>query len=186
MKKERIIQVVKRHWKRLVPKGWWRSVKDLRRTASISWHHGYVLEVLLAACLSGCRTLREIETFSELYDERIPDTSLHDIMRCLDPEGLRAELARGVKQACAAHELDMKDFPVRITAIDGKGLCTTKHSVGDFSEPITSDDKGQYRHMVTRAMMVSTDTKLMLGQREIPNGSHECKEFLQFIDDLLC
>lgn len=184
MRKEKITQVAKGHCKRVLQKSWWRCVEDTRRIASITWHAGYALEVLLAGILSGCRTLREIETFSEMYDERIPDTSLHDIMQCLEPEGLRAELAKGVKQACGAHELDTKEFPVRITAVDGKGLYTTKHPVGDFSEHITSDQKGQYRHMVTRAMIVSTDTKLLLGQREIPSGSHECKEFLPFMDDL--
>ena len=37
--------------------------------------------------LTGCKTLRDIETLSEVYAERIPDTTLHDIMVQLDPEG---------------------------------------------------------------------------------------------------
>ena len=95
-------------------------MKDYRYRRSREWNFGYVLEVLMAGALSGCKTSREVETLSEVYADRISDTTLHDMLIQIDPEGLRAELAKGVKQALREHELSRDEFPVRITAIDGK------------------------------------------------------------------
>lgn len=167
----------------MLPCNWWKCLKDYRFSKSQEWNLGYILEVLLAGALSGCKTLREVETLSEIYAERVPDTTLHDIMVRLNPEGLKEELAKGVKQALRAHELD-SEFPVRITAIDGKALYNTRRAVNDCSEHIGGGGEGQYRHMTLRAMHVSSDTKLCLGQREIPCKGAETTELLPFVDEL--
>ena len=36
--------------------------------------------------LSGCKTLREMKTFSKMYDERTLDTTLHDVLVALGGE----------------------------------------------------------------------------------------------------
>ena len=184
-RKHNILNVVEHHINRVLPDKWWKCLKDSRYRKNKEWNFGYVMEVLLAGALSGCKTLREIETLSELYDERIPDTTLHDIMAQLNPEGLRAELAKGVKQALRSHELPKDELPVRITAIDGKYLYNTRKPVSEMSEPIGGGGANKmFRHLVLRAMHVSSETKLCLGQREIPCKGAESKEFIPFIDDL--
>ena len=103
--------------------------------------------------MTGCKTLRDIETLSEVYAERIPDTTLHDIMVQLDPEGLRAELARGVKHALREHELPKDEFPVRIVAIDGKYNYNTRQAVNDCSEPVGGGGEDKlYRHLASGAV----------------------------------
>ena len=181
-----ILKVIHKHVERVLPAKWWKCLKDFRFSANQQWTLGYVMEVLLAGALSGCKTLRDVETLSELYAERVPDTTLHDIMVGLDPTALQKELAQGVKQALREHELPKEEFPVRITAIDGKGLFSTDRPVNDNSEPIGGGGNGElYRHMVLRAVYVSSETKLYLGQHEIKSKGAETTEFIPFIDELI-
>lgn len=180
-----IIKVIHRHVERVLAKDWWKCLTDHRHRKNRVWNFGYIFEVLLAGALSGCKTLREVETLSELYAQRIPDTTLHDILVRVDPQGLKAELARGVKQALREHELAKSEFPVRITAIDGKYNYNTDRVVNDCSEPIGGggDDK-MYRHIALRAMHVSSSTKLFLGQYEIESKRSETSSLIDFIDQL--
>ncbi len=180
-----IINVIHRHIDRVLPGNWWRNIKDYRYRSNREWNFGYILEVLMAGALSGCKTLREVETLSELYDERVPDTTLHDMMIQMDPESLRSELARGVKQALREHELDEDEFPIRITAIDGKYNFNTDRAVNEYSEVISGGGNDeQYRHMALRAMYVSSPTKLYLGQQEIASKGSETRNLISFIDQL--
>ena len=181
-----ILNVIQRHIERVLEKDWWKCLKDYRYRTSREWNFGYVLEVLMAGSLTGCKTLREVETLSEVYADRVPDTTLHDMLVQIDPEGLRAELAKGVKQALREHELPKDEFPVRITAIDGKYNFNTSKPVNKFSEPIGGGGNGeQYRHMALRAMHVSSETKLYLGQHEIESKGSETGELIEFVDQLL-
>lgn len=180
-----ILKVIHRHIERVLPKDWWKCLKDYRYRSNREWNFGYVLEVLISGALSGCKTLREVETLSELYAERVPDTTLHDMLVRINPEGLRAELAAGVKQALREHELPKDEFPVRITAIDGKYNFNTAMPVNAFSEVIGGGGNGeQYRHMALRAMHVSSATKLYLGQHEIESKGSETRALIEFVDQL--
>jgi hypothetical protein len=180
-----ILNVIQRHIERVLDKDWWKCLKDYRYRANKEWRLGYVLEVLMAGALCGCKTLRDVETLSEVYADRVPDTTLHDMLVQIDPEGLKSELAKGVKQALREHELPKEDFPVRITAIDGKYNFNTSKPVNKFSEPIAGGGNGeQYRHMALRAMYVSSETKLYLGQHEIESKGSETGELIEFIDQL--
>lgn len=177
--------VIKKHLERLDPLRWFKQVRDRRKPTNRYWHFGYLMEVVFAGMLSGCKTLRAVETFSEIYEQRVPDTTLHDVLVGLDGEPLRAVLVREVKEALRAHELPKEAFPVRITAIDGKSVSVSRQKVGPWSDPIGGGGTGSYRHMALRALHVSNDTKLFLGQREIPSKSAETTEFRFFLDQLL-
>lgn len=140
----------------------------------------------MAGALSGCKNLREIETLSEVYEARIPDTTLHDLLIKMDPEGLQAVLAAGVKQALREHELPKEEFPVRVTAIDGKYNYSTATPVNQYSEAIGGGGNNElYRHLALRAVYVSSDTKLYLGQHEILSKGSETENLIPFIIRLL-
>lgn len=177
--------VVKKHLERLDPSTWFKHVRDPRKPTNRYWNFGYLMEVLFTGMLSGCPTLRAVETLSEVYEARVPDTSLHDVLVELDGKPLREVLVGEVKQALRAHELPKEAFPVRITAIDGKSVSVSQHKVGDWSDPIGGGGEGSYRHMALRALHVSNDTKLFLGQREIPPKRAETTEFRPFLEQLL-
>lgn len=180
-----VLPVVKKHLQRIRPSRWFAKVKDPRASTNQRWELSYLLEVLTAGMLSGCKTLREVETFSEVYDCRVSDTTLHDILVALDGKPLQEALERDVKMALRNHELPKDVFPVRITAIDGKSIAISNQNFGSNSDPITGGGDGQFRHMALRALHVSNETKLFLGQRELPSKGSETTELRPFIETLI-
>lgn len=179
-------KVVKQHLKRLGSQTWFKQVNDPRSHVNRVWRFEYLLEVLYGAMLSGCKTLREVETFSELYDERVPDTTLHDVLVALDDDdALRQAIVEDNKAALRAHELPKAAFPIRITAIDGKSLSVSRQSVNENSDPIGGSGEGQYRHRALRALHVSNNTPLFLGQYELPNKRGEAPAFIPFVEQLV-
>jgi hypothetical protein len=177
--------LIKKHLERIDPRNWFRAVVDPRSPTNLYWSFAYLQEVLFGGMLSGAQSLRGVETFSEIYGERVPDTTLHDLLIRLDGEPLRAVLVDEVKEALRAHELPKDAFPVRVTAIDGKSASVSREKMSQWSDPIGGGGEGQYRHMALRALHVSNETKLFLGQREIPNKSAETTEFRPFLDQLI-
>jgi len=160
-------------------------LEDPRSAVNRQWDFGYVMQMLFFGILSGCKTLREVETFSEGYDERIPDTTLNDTIVEVNAEPLRAAIAREVKQALREHELPKDEFPLRITAIDGKCASVSTESVGEFSQKSDNGTKEYYVNRVLRAFHVSNATKLFIGQREIHGKLSETTELRPFIDTLM-
>lgn len=179
-------KVVKQHLKRLGSQAWFKKVDDPRSSVNRVWRFEYMLEVLYGAMLSGCKTLREVETFSDIYSERIPDTTLHDMLVAVDGETVLHEaLVQDIKAALRSHELPKDAFPVRLTAIDGKSLSISRQSVNEYSDPIGGSGEGQYRHMALRALHISNDTPLFLGQHELLNKSGEAPAFIPFVEQLV-
>jgi len=58
--------VVKKHLERLDPSTWFKHVRDPRKPTNRYWNFGYLMEVLFTGMLSGCPTLRAVETLSEI------------------------------------------------------------------------------------------------------------------------
>ena len=135
--------------------------------------------------LTGQKTLRHVEDFSENYHKRISDSTLYVLLSKIDPEPLRGLISKEVKRALHDHELPKDYFPVRITAIDGKCASVSKQSVGSFSQESACNDTVQYVNRVLRAAHVSNETKLVLGQREIHGKTNEMSEFIPFVESLL-
>ena len=65
------LSVVKKHLKRLDPSRWFKQVRDPRKPTNRYWNFGYLMEVLFTGMLSGCPTLRAVETLSEVYEARV-------------------------------------------------------------------------------------------------------------------
>ncbi len=179
-------KVVKQHLKRLGAwQAWFTQLDDPRSPVNRVWSFDYLLEVLYSGMLSGCKTLREVETFSDIYAERIPDTTLHDLLVVLDGRDvLHDALVQDVKTALRSHELEKAAFPVRITAIDGKSTSVSQQAVNEYSDPIGGSGEGQYRHMALRALHITNDTPLFLGQYELLNKSGEATAFIPFVEQL--
>lgn len=178
--------VIKRHLERTLKIKWDKILKDPAvRKKKCTWNFGYLMQMLYYSILSGAKNLREMETFTELYGERIPDTTMHDKIIEIDPKPLNDYLTQQVKEALHAHELDKEDFPMRVTAIDGKSVSISKIKAGSFSQPLESNGKIYYNNRVLRAMHVSNSTKLFLGQKEIFGKTSETAELKPFLAELL-
>lgn len=177
--------VVKKHLERTARFKWEEVLEDPRAQVNREWSFNYLMNVLWHGMLSGCKNLRAVEDFSECCNERIPDTTLHDFAIKVSPEPLRIKLVQEVKKALRAHELPKEEFPIRITAIDGKCVSVSRRSVGDFSQKSESNGKVYFINRVLRAVHVSNTTKLILGQREICGKMNEMSEFKHFLKELV-
>ena len=62
--------VIKNHLLRTANVNFERLLDDPRSPINQQWNFGYVMQMLFFAILSGCKTLREVETFTEAYDEQ--------------------------------------------------------------------------------------------------------------------
>ena len=124
--------------------------------------------------------MRGIEYFSDALGVRLPATTNHDILVATDAAPLRKNLAEQVIRSQRNGELT-QDFPLRIAAIDGKDLSTSRIDAGDYSMA----QGGKFRNRAIRAMLVTSATKIFLGQHMIPGETTEKKVFLDFVDELL-
>ena len=186
IKPQGIISVALNHLKRVdIGRKVASALTDPRARKNREWRFRYLIEVLVYGMVSGSKNLRSVETFGEIYRERVPDTTLHDLITRIDPEPLRQVLVSEVKEALRAHELPKEAFPIRITAIDGKSMGTSGIRVGEFSQKLIGGGAGKYTNQALRAFHVSNETKLFIGQHELPHDSGEMREFPLFIDRLL-
>lgn len=157
------MKVIKAHFKRVLPENWCTRLKDPRRNIR-SWKFQTIIEHVMNGMLSGCKHLRELEAASAHSGDRIPDTTVHDLLVQMDPEPLERELARQVKEASRNHELSDRELPIRLTVIDGKALSQTTKSIDEYS--INRSQRGcqKYVQMALRAFFASSKLKLHLGQ----------------------
>lgn len=185
MKRDNLFGVVKNHMTRTVNIVWDKLLTDPRSKINRKLDFGYAMKTLFLGLLSGMKNLREIETLSEVYGERIPDTTINDLIIEIAPEPLRKELVREVKSALRDHELPLDEFPLRVTAIDGKCISVSAKSVGEFSQESACNGTLQYINRALRAFHVSNETTLCIGQREIHGKSAETSEFQPFMLSLI-
>lgn len=177
--------VIEQHLGRMDTARIGRALQDPRVAGRCEWGFGYLMEVLVGGMLVGAKNLRDVETFSEIYDERVPDSTLHDLMVQIVPSPLEVVIARQVKEAKAAHELDEYELPFTMVSVDGKHASISDAPVGDMSQKRTSaSGESEYHNRVLRAMLVSSKVKPILGQRMIGSKTSEAPEFLPFIDRL--
>jgi hypothetical protein len=177
--------VVKRHLERTALIEWEKILEDPRSQINKEWSFRYLMDILWFGMLTGSKNLREVEDFSEGYKERVPDTTLHDILVKISPEPLKNLLVKDVKRALRDHELPREYFPVRLTIVDGKCVSVSRQSVGDFSQMSECNDGVQYVNRTLRAAHVSNETKLILWQREIHGKTNEMRELKIFLMELL-
>jgi predicted transposase YbfD/YdcC len=184
-RKPNLFPVVKNHIKRVATFFWDKLLLDPRSKINQKLDFHYAINTLFLGILSGMKNLREIETFSEICSKRIPDTTLNNLIIEVDAEPLRQMLAKEVKSALRNHELPKEQFPVRVTAIDGKCLSVSSQAIGPFSQASACNGSVQYLNRALRAFHVSNNTTLCIGQREIHGKAAEMSEFQPFVQSLI-
>lgn len=175
---------IDRYFNRVLFKGLQRNVADPRRSARV-WKFNTLLKAIMEAMLSGCKNLRELEFLTGSAGERIPDTTVGDVLSQLSEQELELELARGVKEASRSHELDRQELPIRLTVIDGKCLSTAKYDVGNNWLRRSQKGCSKYVAMALRAYFGSSELKLHLAQSWVPKGTNERGAFPGLLEKLL-
>lgn len=176
---------IKKHLIRTANKVWCKVLKDPRQQKKCSWDFQELMRALMNGMLSGCKNLREVESLSEVTGERVPDTTLQNFLVKVDPRPLNKEIAKQVKQSLRDHELPKGDFPIRLIAIDGKCLTIAKEPINETSRRTVRGKNQIYLHMSLRAMLTSSQTPMLLGQKMIGAKTNECGAFPAFIDELV-
>ncbi len=178
------MKLVHKHLRRVLRADWHKIFQDPRRKFR-RWSLGNILDRLIKGMVGGCRNLRQLELLTGLCGDRLPDTTAWDLIVQLDSTPLNIEIARGVKEAARCHELDDKELPFNLVAIDGKSLAVNTSPVNEDS--VNRSQKGcrKYVNMAFRAMLASKSLKLLMGQHMIPRGTNERGAFQAFMDKLI-
>jgi len=176
--------IIYKHLRRVLPRRWELILDDPRRYER-GWSFYELLSAVMSGLVSGCKTLRELEVLTAAAGSRVPDTTVRDLLVQIDGEPLEEELAKQVKEANRKHELDNKELPIRLTAIDGKTISVTKYKVDDCS--INRSQKGcsKYVQHVLRAFHASSSLQLLMGQERVPVGTNEKGMLPAFLDKLV-
>lgn len=174
---------IEKYFNRVLLKSLVQNVTDPRRSAR-KWKFGSLLRASMQSMLSGCRNLRECEYLTTRSGQRIPDTTMGDVLSRIEEHELEQELARGVKQASRCHELDRKELPIRLTVVDGKCLSTAAYDVDKNWLRRSQKGCSKYVAMALRAYLVSSDLKLHLAQSWVPKGTNERGAFSALLDKL--
>jgi predicted transposase YbfD/YdcC len=172
---------IKSHVKRILSPTWTDNFVDTtpahgNKKVSIA----KVGHQLFWGMLTGKRNLRDIETQSEIFGDRIPDTTMTGVLERLTIGTLPELIAKQIKQASADKELRPSGLPYNMVSIDGKNLFTLRGVVDDSGETESSTKR---RIMALRATLVSSDIAQVLGQRMIPNKSAETTELIPFLKE---
>ena len=178
------MQIVKKHIRRVLPKSWEKLLIDPRRHIH-RWGFEELIDAVMKAMLSGCKNLRELELLTAASGERIPDTTMRDLLVQIDPSPLEEEIAKGVKQAARSHELDEKELPFNLIVIDGKALTTCDYEVDEYSRNCSQKGVTKYVTMGLRAFYASSPVKLLMGQELINQGTNDRGAFGCFLDKLV-
>lgn len=178
------MKVIHKHLQRVLRPGWHRIFKDPRGKTG-RWSIGDILTPVMKGMLGGARNLRQLELLTSLGGRRLPDTTAWDVLVKLDATPLNEEIARGVKEAARSHELDTKELPFYLVAIDGKSVSVNTRAVN--SQSVNRSQKGskKFVNMVFRALITSSSLKLLMGQHTIPRGTNERGALPAFIDQLI-
>lgn len=186
MKTNTFFAPIKGHLRRVCNYRWDRVLKDPRCVGRTEKSFNFLMKVAFSGLLAGCRTLRAVENFSEILGERVPDTTLHDLLVQVDAEPLRKHLVKEVKKALRSHELPRSKFPIRLTAIDGKSISVTREELeAGWSWGVRRNNKTHYTHLMLRAFHVSNRLKLHLGQRKLSSRANEIAALPHLIDQLI-
>ena len=175
---------INKYLRKKLPERWERILNDPRRDAR-RWGFHDLMRAVSDGLLSGCKGLRELEVLTAASGQRVPDTTIHDLLVSIDPEPIENEIAKMVKEANRFHELDNKELPVRLTVIDGKNISSTTYKVDEYSIRRSQNGCEKYVQHAIRALHASSTVKLLMGQYRVPIGSNEKAQFPYFLKDLV-
>lgn len=165
------------------PKKLFSSVGDSRQKSKCRRSSGYICEIILQGFLSGIFTARELESFSESKGERIPYSSLVNILRKVSANDLLEVLPKPIKRAHRDHYFTRSQtLPILITNFDGKKKANAKKKMTDH---FVDDGNGGFYCNAIRAFLASVETPVFLGQRMLQADQGEASQVIPMIKTLM-
>ena len=170
-------------------------VRDPRGRQGRRWSLAVLLKSVIVGVASGQKSLADLEDTTDSLStcarrilgvrRRIPDTTLRDLLVCLDPHGLRHLIYDQIKRAIRSKALEPDGFPCGIVAIDGKWVAT---SMSDSKLTQTHKESGGGSHEILRTItscLVSSRAKVCLDARPLSPTTNEVAGFKRTVRDLI-
>lgn len=171
------------------------ALSDKRQARGRRLQFGALMAALMYGLVTACRSLAAVEDLTSRLSrklrrasgirQRISDTKLRDTLLQLDASQARAALHRQVKAEHRRGQLRSDGLPIRLVAIDGKGLA----KLGDWSHRHVQ--KVQPSHGLPyglarahRAILVSSRAAVCLDTRPIPGDTNEIGAMPGLLDEL--
>ena len=189
----RVKKYLDRHLRAVVYR--FEQVRDLRDRRGRIWPLQTLMATLFLGLVAGCRSLREVEDLTQevgpagrrYLPERVPDTTLQNLLVRLEPAGLREQLHQQVKTLARSKCLDPVGLPCGVVAMDGKTLDELSHDAGGAGQQAhrAHDGTAYFLPRVLRAVLCSAQSKPALDQMVVPPQTNEMGAFATFFAALL-
>lgn len=183
MSMQRTTRVVQKYVQRTAP-DWGRWVADPRSRHGRRIRLRRLLNALWVGALTASRTLREVEALTERMGDRVPDSTMHDLLVKLPAVSFRRMLVRQVKQAWRSKKMQ----PLgrwSMVVVDGKSVWFGAHQANEHCARVEQGGELRFHMKVLRAMSVSGAAKLHIGQMPVRPGKNEMSTFPEFFAQLI-
>lgn len=170
---------------------WEGAVPDPRGRQGRQWPLRALLNGLFIGLLAGGRTLRDVEGLTEklsrgwrrrfAIDQRIPDTTLHDLMVQLKGSAFRPLLHQQMKEELRSKRLTADALPIGVAAIDGKTLAVGAVGFHPSAQAVHPKEGAPYGHLrALRTVLISSTRQPCLDQALIPADTNEMGFFAAY------
>jgi len=143
-------------------------VADPRDPRGRRWSHGALLSGLLLGLVGGCRSLADVEDFTERLGSgfralfrigrRIPDTTLRDLIVQTEPRSLRPMLHRVLRAAYRRGALEPDGLPFGVLSLDGK-VVTLRSTDDGYAQRQGDADSGEVRGLLRTVTATLTSSR---------------------------
>lgn len=181
-------QRIHRFLRRRYRKPWWRwdRVDDPRDRRGRRRPLSQLLEAVRLGLLSCQHGLRDVEMLTQqlrgparaLVSDRVPYTTISDLLAKLMPDGLRQHLVGQLRDMKRAKQLEPDGLPCGVATMDGKCLATLRHDAAGTGQLQRGDD-GKQRYLVRaiRTVLSSSASKPCIDQYSVPADTNEMGAF---------
>ena len=174
-------------------------IEDPRRVASTKWSLRTLLMTLVVGIAASKRSLREIELLTEgalsaamrrmlNLRQRIPDTTLRDVLCKLSPQSLRPLLHQMTRDAQRRKALRPQGLPFGVVALDGKVTAVGRVLDRDgLGQRVRVEDGHPPRTLIrtVTACLVSAAARIVVDVTFVPARGNEMSHFTTAFDALL-
>jgi len=173
-------------------------IKDPRRAASTKWSLRTLLMTLTVGLAASKRSLRQIELFTDgalsgamrrmlNLHQRVPDTTLRDLVCKLSPDSLRTLLHQTTREALRRKALRPDGLPFGVVALDGKVTAVGRaHDKDGFGQRVKVEEGQPARTLIRTitACLVSAAARVVVDVTFVPAKRNEMSHFTHAFDAL--
>jgi len=163
-------------------------VRDHRKQRGVRHGIGGILRLAVVAIATGAHSLRAVEGFGDGLDSNVlrslgldrevSDTCIYKLLSKMKVDGLAEELTSQVKTGIEQKVITNDLFPVGVVAMDGKNIWAgANDEVPEARRTQTNGRPTNSFVMAQRACLVSSSTRPVLFQRQIPEKAAEVSSF---------